>query len=421
MNPLKNLLQKNNKKTGLFNRTQTSPSYSTGFLPIDYMNGYILNAKNALDEVVARQKVLGMVGGSFVTIIGKSGVAKTSFAIQMASNIVRPFESGMVVHYDVEQATTSTRIKNLTKFTNAEMEDKYILKQDVTDIQDIYESIMQIHTEKTTNREAYEYDTGMLDEFGDKIIALQPTVILADSIPTITSRASSDATEMEGGTYSNRIAKDLSQFYKRMTPKIKQANIIFVAINHINAAISINPFDKKQPQLLYLKMDESMPGGNAPVYYANNVLKFVSRGRLTADKHYGFDGFKVAVEFLKSRTNKAGKQVTLIYNQDIGFDPVYTQHELLDELKMLGGKAPYRYTSLSPDVKFNPKNLREEFGSREEVQDAIIGDTLPYLESLISDVYGEQEQNMDVHNNILNAIVNVYENDSAHEFAPTPA
>lgn len=381
-------------KNSRFKRTQTSPCYQTGYMNFDYQNGYILNAQDENDNIIARQEVLGLVGGSFTTIIGKSGVAKTTFACQIAANIIRKFKNGFVIHYDVEQATNPTRVKNLTRFSMSEMEEKYVLKQDTTDIEDIYTDIMEIYNEKMSNRAEYEYDTGVIDEFGQPIIALEPTVILLDSIPTLTSSASSDKNEMEGGTYANRIAKALSQFYKRMTPKIKQANIIFISINHITAKMEINPFAKSQPQLLYLDMDESMPGGNAPTYYANNIIKFKSKGKFTEEKH-GFDGFRVTAQLLKSRTNKAGKMVTLIYNQDHGFDAIHSNLELIEELKLLEGRNPYRYIKGFEDVKFSANKIREEFLSRFEVREAMIEAVMPYLRSQLSDVYGEEDEKSD--------------------------
>lgn len=411
-NPMLDRLRKG-KNGAHFVRTQTLPSYQTGFMNLDYYNGYMLNALDNQNNIIAKQEVVGLVGGSFTTIVGKSGVAKSTAAIQIASNIVRPFASSFVQHFDVEGATNNTRVRNVTQMTNAELTDKYVLKQDMTDIEDIYESCMEVYKEKESNRKDYEYDTGLKNEYGEPIIALEPTVMILDSIPTVSSRAGSD--EMEGGTYANRIAKGLAQFYKRMTPIIKRANIIFIAINHINAKMEINPFAKSQPQLLYLKMDESLPGGNAPVYYANNLIKFVSCGKFTQEKE-GFDGFRVRAEFLKSRTNKAGKSTTLVYNQDIGFDPILTQLELIEEHKLLNGRNPYRFIGTNQDVKFSTKNFREEFRTRPELQDVVFNTTLPILKRQISDVYGEEKQDFNSHIDILQTITSAYDRDLMEEF-----
>jgi predicted ATP-dependent serine protease len=89
------------------------------------------------------------------------------------------------------------------------------------------------------NKKDYLYDTGMKDEFARPISVYAPTVIILDSIPTMSSKDASDS--MEGGTYSNRVAKALAQFYKRLMPIIKAYNITVIAINHINQKIEINP------------------------------------------------------------------------------------------------------------------------------------------------------------------------------------
>lgn len=259
MNPLMQNLRKKDKK-GIFNKTQTMPSYSTGFTNLDYYNGYYLDSFDEDDKIVETTQMVGLVGGSFVTIIGKSGVAKSTAAIQISTNIVKPFDSGLVQHFDLEQATNYTRVKNVTQLSIRELENKYILKQEKSTIEEIFESCEAIWREKTQdNRKEYEYDTGIKNEFNEPIVAIVPTVVIVDSIPTITTNDVSDG--MEGGTYANRIAKAIAQFYKRMTPIIKEANIILIAINHINQKIEINPRLKTQPQLLYMKMDESLPGG----------------------------------------------------------------------------------------------------------------------------------------------------------------
>lgn len=254
-------LRKKDKK-GLFNSSQTSVSYLTGFTPLDYRNGYIVESRDRDENLISSYESLGIVGGTFITIVGKTGTAKTTLAAQIASNIVRKFDDdAFVIHYDLEQALSYTRIKKVTGLTQAELEDKYVLKQEKNYIEDIFESICELAKDKEENKEEWLYDTGLKDEFNKPIACFKPTVIILDSIPTVASNDSEGKTAMEGGTYANRIAKALSQFYKRLMPIIKTYNITVIAINHINAKIEINPFAKTQPQILTMKMDESIPGG----------------------------------------------------------------------------------------------------------------------------------------------------------------
>lgn len=146
---------------------------------------------------------------------------------------------------------------------------------------------------------------------------------------------------------------------------------------------------KTQPQLIYMKMDESMPGGNAPIYYAHNLFKFVTAGKYKAEDD-GFDGFKVRCELMKSRTNKAGQFANLVYNQEIGFDPVLTQYDFANENDLVEGRNPYRYIIDHKDVKFDSRKFRKEFLDNELLRYALFDKTLPVLERQLSRVDPEE-------------------------------
>lgn len=251
-------------KKGIFQRTPTSISYPTGFHTLDYRNGFMLRALDENNQLIREQPSIGVVGGTFNTVIGKSATAKTTASIQMAMNIVAPFDDGLVIHCDTEGATNYSRVRSVTGQMNSVLDQKYILKQDTVFIEDIFEFIIQIAETKKADKKKYQYETGLLDEFGHPIVAYVPTVILIDSIPSLALRDTINDTEMQGDTYATRKAKKLAQFYRHLGPIIKEANIIVFTINHINDKIDINPFAKTQAQTMYLKMSESLPGGNSP-------------------------------------------------------------------------------------------------------------------------------------------------------------
>lgn len=244
-------------KKGIFTASQTSISYPTGFLPFDYKNGYTVDVMNDDEQVLETYASIGIRGGTFLTVIGKTGTAKTTFIIQIAMAMVKNFDNAFIIYYDLEQVLSYTRVKKLTGASQVELKEKFVLKQNQNYIEDIFDSIVAIAKEKEENKKDYTYDTGLRDEFGCPIKTYVPTVVVLDSIPTLSSRDTSDA--MEGSTLGNRNAKIIAQFYKRLMPIIKQYNITVMAINHINAKIEINPFAKSQPQVMYLKMDESVP------------------------------------------------------------------------------------------------------------------------------------------------------------------
>ena len=279
-NPLLQSLRENDKE-GLFDASPAMVCYPTGVPTLDYQLGYTLVSRDENGCVVDTHDCLGLVGGSFITIIGKSGTAKTAIACKMGAEIVRNYNSSFVLHYDLEQALNPTRIMNVTGLSNKEYMDHYVLKSSRSYIEDIFDTIMDIANEKQKNKKMYQYTTDFKDEFGQPITIYEPTVFIIDSIPVLATRPDQkkvkakkgsgqedyyvEDQEIEGQTYAMRVARALKQFFSRLIPIIKEFNITIISINHINQKIEINPFAKTQAQVLYLKADESLPGGNAPI------------------------------------------------------------------------------------------------------------------------------------------------------------
>lgn len=264
-NRLLDKLREKDKK-GLFNSSQVSVNYPTGFLPFDYLNGYKVKVVDMDENLIGSYSATGITGGTFVTIIGKSGVAKTTWTIQTAFNMVKNFDDdAFVLCYDLEQALNYTRIKNITGATQQELDSKFVLRQEKNYIEDIFDSIIAIANTKEANKSDFMYDTGTVDEFNKPIRAYVPTVIIIDSIPTLASKETEGDEEMKSQTDAMRAAKQLKQFYSKLMPIIKTYNITIFAINHINVKIEINPFTKTQSQVMYLKQDESLknPGGDS--------------------------------------------------------------------------------------------------------------------------------------------------------------
>lgn len=279
-NPLLEALRENDKE-GLFDASPAMVCYPTGIPTLDYQLGYTLVSKDNYGAVTGTHDCLGLVGGSFITIIGKSGTAKTAMACKMAAEIVKPYKSSFALHYDLEQALNPTRIMNITGMTNEEYLNHYVLKSSRSYIEDIFDTVMDIANEKQKNKKLYQYTTDFKDEFGQPITLYEPTVFIIDSIPVLATRPDQkkvkakkgsgqedyyvEDQEIEGQTYAMRVARALKQFFSRLIPIIKEFNITIISINHINQKIEINPFAKTQAQVLYLKADESLPGGNAPI------------------------------------------------------------------------------------------------------------------------------------------------------------
>ena len=100
-------LAKSKDKT-LGEEARTLFAHPTGIDVFDYKNGKRITVKGGKPYIS-----VGVDEGTYIMVIGPSGVGKTTFAIQMAKNIVEPYEESQIVHDDIESATTKMRIKNI--------------------------------------------------------------------------------------------------------------------------------------------------------------------------------------------------------------------------------------------------------------------------------------------------------------------
>lgn len=190
-----------------------------------------------------------------------------------------------------------------------------------------------------------------------------------------------DSEELGTQTYNMRLAIAYNTFYKRLRPLITQANITVMAINHIKEKPEL-AFQKTQAQIQYMKTNENIPGGTGPIYYSQNLFRFIYRGKLTIEKD-GHDGFVVEVEFIKSKTNRGGSKVTLIYDYETGFNPWLTMLYYANNLALIKGRNPYSYFDSEPTIKFNSKQFMDAI-KNEELRNALLRECAPSLLEMLS-------------------------------------
>lgn len=254
-----------NPKSSMFMGDASVVSYKTGFPLLDYYLGYRVNVHDENNQIIEQYPSIGIAAGCYLTFIGKPSTGKTTMAIQIASNIVRPFDNGTVIHYDLEKAMNYSRIQVLSKFNMKDMNDgKYILKQEKTSIQDIKSAIMQIYREKVKNPELYRYNTGKKNEFGDDILLYEPTVVIIDSIPMLSSainendkKEAAKLEEISSQTDRMRLTGEIGRFYSELQQYIKEANIIVISINQIKTNPNMG-IVKSPSEILYLAQDEAL-------------------------------------------------------------------------------------------------------------------------------------------------------------------
>lgn len=264
MGQLLETLKSNAKFGSLFANNGTTASYKTGIAVLDYYLGYMLTVYNPDGTVAEEYPSLGLQGGCYIMDIGKSSTAKTSLMLFIAGMIVRPFKNSFILHIDLEQAMNPTRAKNMLRFSIDQMRNQYVLRQESCTMDDIKLMLMNVYKEKTEGGEKYMYHTGKKDEYGNEIVTYEPTVVLIDSIPSLSIALSENdkkdwakLEEISSQTERMRVTAEIGRLYTELLPYLRAANIIVISINHIR----VNPqmgIVKSPSELLYLNQDETI-------------------------------------------------------------------------------------------------------------------------------------------------------------------
>lgn len=341
---------KKTKDISMINEQQHSVAYSTGFLNIDFLNGTILNINDK------KYFEVGIVDGSLNAVIALSGEGKSTICTQWASNIIRPFPTACVYMDNAESGFLLNRAVQLSGFSQEEFKKRFILRDAGINTESIYERIRLIHDIKVDHPEEYTYDTGIKDEYGKPIIKFEPTVYILDSLKAIMPKKlyEDEGSNMNGATTA-RINSDI---FLRLVPLCKEANIIMLIINHITKG-GIGSIMPVKADLAYLKQGESLPGGKTTsTYLQNNIFRLDRKSKLKETESFGIDGSIVNIDIVKSRTNKAGKSATVIFDQNNGYDPDLSLFMYLKENGLLEGSGAYLRLPGS-DIKFSQKQFKQ--------------------------------------------------------------
>ena len=237
--------------------TEFGIGYPSGFLTFDFLNGTIVHTK--VENKDFQYYNVGIMDGEMVCVIGRSGSYKTTFVMQTAASIIKPFKTACIFHEDIEGGISDIRKMTLTGMSQEEFSNKYISRNSGITAENFYERIKIIHDLKQQNREDYEYDTGLYDMFGKRIYKLEPTVVILDSLAMLMPEKYTDEDELSGQMAATATARANASIFKRIVPMLKASNIILFVINHINQKVEINQFAATKAQVSYLKQGETLP------------------------------------------------------------------------------------------------------------------------------------------------------------------
>ncbi len=335
----------------------------TGFPSIDYLNG------NSIKLEKTTKYNVGIDAGKIVMIIGKTGTGKSTLAVQMAASIVRRYEQGSMFVLDFEQSNSEDRVRSITGMDEKEFNQKVSIKKIGISTETVLEMASQIKKLKIEHKKDLLVDNkeGILDENNKLVKILPPTVVIVDSIAMMMPRDVLATEEMTGQMSATQMAKANTQLFKRLVQVAMEGNIIFIFINHINQKISTGP-TPTAASINYLKQDETLPGGNAPQYLTNTLIKVTASSKLDEEKTYKIKGFEAKVELVKSRTAPAGRSITMVFNQAEGFDSELSLLEFVKSNGLLKGAGVSYFLEGLESVKFKLSDFKQKLSESKELR-----------------------------------------------------
>lgn len=368
-------------KKGLFASNDTFVNYSTGILPLDYANGFWLTVDDG-DGGRKLVPITGIIGGTFVSVIGSTGSGKSTFADQMGFNIIKPFEDGMLFHIDCELTNLKER---MVQITGTDPRDERLrLKKDHIYIEDVLDMFNKICEVKEASGNLYKYEVEDRTFDGKKFLAYVPTVFVIDSLPSFNSKDNRKDTDLGTNMDGARAAKDVERFYSNCLGRMMKYNITIITINHIKPKVIADPYNQPPKGLMMLKPTESLTRGYAAQYYSQNYFRIDTlKSNMYKSEDVGFNGFKASIQIAKTKTAFIGSTVDAAFNGDIGFDPVYSLFEYAHSIGVIQGRNPYLYIEGAPAFKFSRKDFRKKFLGETDFRASFLGQLQPYLNQLL--------------------------------------
>lgn len=378
-------------------------TYSTGFQNLDYLNAYWVHVNG--NNKNYKYLLKGIPDGKTIEIIGRSHTGKTSLAIQIAANIIRPFKNSNIFHWDCEGGTNDMRYEILTGFNGEELKEKYRYKDasNGVTLESFYTEFKTIHDIKLENKEEYSYDTGYDNIYGERIYKLIPTVGILDSIPQLLPENVLQDDNLGSNMLGATTAKRMSDLLKRVVNMGMEANIILISINHIMDDVQTGVFAKK-PKISGLKMGEKIPGGTINGYLANTLIRVDDGPKLKADEAFGIDGFIGSFQTIKSRSNGSLKTTPAVFNKDYGWSNVLSLLQLLKINDKIHGAGSYQYIGNLDSIKFSQKTFIEKLSKYPQLQIALAQEAFPILESYVSQYEESANDNYRYKSNIDNIL-----------------
>ena len=339
-------------------KESTMFTVDTGIDLFDFRNGKVEG-----DDVLT-----GLNVGTVTTFVGNPGSGKTSLAVQAGWSAVKDVPNGIMYIYDFENASSYSRLQAITGASMDEIQKKVQIFSSDISVEKLYKLIRGLAKVKVKNRSQLEIDSGRKDANGDPIMMLPPTIIVIDSWSTMYSDSIADISneEFQNGNMSGaQDAKLNKMFLKGSIAAMQKSNISLYIVAQFSTKVETGPI-KKAATLNYLGQDENISGGKYCIYIADTLVKLTASSKLEPDKDFGIKGFFSRCKFIKSRSNEAGSEITLVFEQKTGFNNILTNFNFCKDMKLLKGSPRAYYFEGAEDYKFTQKTFVDVYNKNPE-------------------------------------------------------
>ena len=346
--------------------------YSLGFRNLNTIIGFI-ECDEETGEII--QTIRGMLSGSLVSYIGRSGTGKTTLACQNMCQAVRPFvrEKNDKVKIHIvsnEKGITRSRFKTISNFVNEEMK-RHVIFHAESSIEFLNKLTKSIIDEKKNMKKikAKSYT-------GKDIEMYPPTFLFIDAWSELLPENLSEEEKADQKMMYFTQARLLDQYIKKFKNLFAPYNINVFAIAHMSKRHNLdNPMVRLSREFKAIPADEKINGGKNFLYHTDIgvfIYKIVADSPETMEKKSlkYLDGQNIMLAKLwKSRQSRDNVSFRLVSDEN-GFNPLKSFVYECADLKILESSGPYKKIR-GTDIKVKSSQLMQTFVSDESFRNKL--------------------------------------------------
>lgn len=347
--------------TGMIATHHNFALFSSGLILPDIHNSGFYDPD--VDEIY-----MGFPTGRINYIIGDTGVGKTTLAVQIGAGIIEPYPLGQMFVYDGEKSHRLNRLQQITGI-HEKKASRLMLVNKNTNLENFLAMVNSIHDMKVQNADRFNIKV----KFGtEEIEVMQPTVVIVDSVASLTKLAFSSEAELGSNMEGAQNAIFSNKMIKNLMDKLIAANIFVYAINHITVKVNTSATPLPRNPIPGLKPEESVSGGSGWRYYADWFVRISRVADKTMDKD-GINATLCEIQLLKARTFPTGEKFPMLFNRSNGgvWDDFASQIEFMIKKGTLVLKGS-RYTMEGYPTSFYHADIKKKFEAEEPFQEAFL-------------------------------------------------